>query len=83
MDWRRELLEAVRQVFLRERSILKHALYSQLDLVDTNDAIIHLNQLEHRLAEQVSENIQNCQMFLIFFTAFGQKLYLIIYLKII
>uniref|UniRef100_A0A3Q1JLZ9 A kinase (PRKA) anchor protein 9 n=1 Tax=Anabas testudineus TaxID=64144 RepID=A0A3Q1JLZ9_ANATE len=55
VDWRRELLEAVRQVFLRERSILKHALYSQLDLVDTNDAIIHLNQLEHRLAEQHRE----------------------------
>lgn len=52
-DWRAELLDAVRQVFMRERSVLKSALYSQLDLLDTSDAIIHLNQLEHRLAEQV------------------------------
>uniref|UniRef100_A0A8D2ZU69 Pericentrin/AKAP-450 centrosomal targeting domain-containing protein n=1 Tax=Scophthalmus maximus TaxID=52904 RepID=A0A8D2ZU69_SCOMX len=53
VDWRAELLEAVRQVFLRERSVLKSTLYSQLDLLDTSDAIIHLNQLERRLAEQV------------------------------
>lgn len=33
--------------------MLKSALYSQLDLLDTSDAIIHLNQLESRLAEQV------------------------------
>lgn len=52
-DWRAELLDAVCQVFMRERSVLKSALYSQLDLLDTSDAIIHLNQLEHRLAEQV------------------------------
>ncbi|AWP21551.1 putative A-kinase anchor protein 9 [Scophthalmus maximus] len=52
VDWRAELLEAVRQVFLRERSVLKSTLYSQLDLLDTSDAIIHLNQLERRLAEQ-------------------------------
>lgn len=55
-DWRAELLDAVRQVFMRERSVLKSALYSQLDLMDTSDAIIHLNQLEHRLAEQVRKN---------------------------
>ncbi|XP_054461660.1 A-kinase anchor protein 9 isoform X3 [Anoplopoma fimbria] len=52
VDWRAELLDAVRQVFMRERSVLKSALYSQLDLLDTSDAIIHLNQLERRLAEQ-------------------------------
>ncbi|XP_019957525.2 A-kinase anchor protein 9 isoform X4 [Paralichthys olivaceus] len=52
VDWRAELLDAVRQVFLRERSVLKNILYSQLDLLDTSDAIIHLNQLERRLAEQ-------------------------------
>uniref|UniRef100_A0A3Q2P8S4 ELK domain-containing protein n=1 Tax=Fundulus heteroclitus TaxID=8078 RepID=A0A3Q2P8S4_FUNHE len=51
-DWRAELLEAVRLVFVRERSVLKSALYSQLDLLDTSDAIVHLNQLERRLAEQ-------------------------------
>lgn len=55
-DWRAELLDAVRQVFTRERSVLKSALYSQLDLMDTSDAIIHLNQLERRLAEQVRKN---------------------------
>ncbi|XP_041822985.1 A-kinase anchor protein 9 isoform X2 [Melanotaenia boesemani] len=55
-DWRAELLESVRQVFVRERSVLKHALYSQLDLLDTNDAIIHLNQLERRLAEQDAQH---------------------------
>lgn len=54
-DWRGELLGAVQQVFMRERSVLKSALYSQLDLLDTNDAIVHLNQLEHRLAEQVRD----------------------------
>lgn len=57
MDWRGQLLDAVRQVFMRERSVLKSALYSQLDLLDTSDAIIHLNQLERRLAEQVRNNI--------------------------
>lgn len=52
-----ELLDAVRQVFMRERSVLKSTLYSQLDLLDTSDAIIHLNQLEHRLAEQVRNTV--------------------------
>nr|XP_046181660.1 A-kinase anchor protein 9-like [Oncorhynchus gorbuscha] len=51
-DWRGELLGAVQQVFVRERSVLKSATYARLDLLDTSDAIIHLNQLEHRLAEQ-------------------------------
>ncbi|XP_047239649.1 A-kinase anchor protein 9 isoform X2 [Girardinichthys multiradiatus] len=51
-DWRAELLDAVRQVFVRERSVLKSALYSQLDLLETSDAIVHLNLLERRLAEQ-------------------------------
>ncbi|XP_028978659.2 A-kinase anchor protein 9 isoform X3 [Esox lucius] len=51
-DWRGELLGAVQQVFVRERSVLKRALYTELDQLDTTDAIIHLNELEHRLAEQ-------------------------------
>ncbi|XP_008420385.2 A-kinase anchor protein 9 isoform X4 [Poecilia reticulata] len=51
-DWRAELLDAVRQVFMRERSVLKSALYSQLDRLDTSDAIVHLNQLERLLVEQ-------------------------------
>lgn len=53
-DWRAQLLDAVRRVFLSERSVLKSALYRQLDALDTSDAIIHLNQLEQRLTEQVS-----------------------------
>uniref|UniRef100_G3NJE9 A-kinase anchoring protein 9 n=1 Tax=Gasterosteus aculeatus aculeatus TaxID=481459 RepID=G3NJE9_GASAC len=57
VDWRAELLDAVRQVFTRERSVLKSALYSQLDLLDISDAIVHLNQLERRLAEQHREAI--------------------------
>ncbi|XP_045081973.1 A-kinase anchor protein 9 isoform X2 [Coregonus clupeaformis] len=51
-DWRGELLGAVQQVFVRERSVLKSALYARLDQLDTSDAIIHLNQQEHWLAEQ-------------------------------
>uniref|UniRef100_A0A3Q4H9L3 A kinase (PRKA) anchor protein 9 n=1 Tax=Neolamprologus brichardi TaxID=32507 RepID=A0A3Q4H9L3_NEOBR len=56
VDWRGELLDAVRQVFIKERNVLKNALYSQLDLLDTSDAIIHLNQLERRLAEQDAQH---------------------------
>ncbi|XP_049891352.1 A-kinase anchor protein 9 isoform X3 [Epinephelus moara] len=56
VDWRGDLLDAVRQVFMRERSVLKSALYSQLDLLETSDAIIHLNQLEHKLAEQDAQH---------------------------
>lgn len=53
-DWRAQLLDAVRRVFLSERNVLRSALYSQLDTLDTSDAIIHLNRLEQRLAEQVT-----------------------------
>ncbi|XP_062291626.1 A-kinase anchor protein 9 isoform X2 [Scomber scombrus] len=55
-DWHGQLLDAVQKVFMRERSVLKNALYSQLDLLDTSDAIIHLNQLERRLAEQDAQH---------------------------
>ncbi|XP_055750169.1 A-kinase anchor protein 9-like isoform X3 [Salvelinus fontinalis] len=51
-DWRGELLGAVQQVFVRERSVLKSTLYARLDQLDTSDTVIHLNHLEHRLAEQ-------------------------------
>ncbi|KAJ8000251.1 hypothetical protein DPEC_G00202900 [Dallia pectoralis] len=51
-DWRGDLLGAVQQVFVSERSVLERALYTQLDRLDTSDAIIRLNELEHRLAEQ-------------------------------
>uniref|UniRef100_A0A8C5APF0 Pericentrin/AKAP-450 centrosomal targeting domain-containing protein n=1 Tax=Gadus morhua TaxID=8049 RepID=A0A8C5APF0_GADMO len=53
-DWRGELLGAVQQVLMGERGVLKSALYSQLDQLDSSDAIVHLNQLEQRLAQQVS-----------------------------
>lgn len=43
----------MQQVFRRERDVLKSALYSQLETLDTSDAVIHLNQLERRLSEQV------------------------------
>lgn len=56
-DWRGELLGAVQQVFVRERSVLKSTLYARLDQLDTSDAVIHLNHLEHRLAEQVTEKL--------------------------
>ncbi|KAL0962245.1 hypothetical protein UPYG_G00337570 [Umbra pygmaea] len=52
VDWRGELLGAVQQVFVKERGMLKSARYAQLEQLDTSDAIIHLNQLEQRLAEQ-------------------------------
>uniref|UniRef100_A0AAV2K9K5 Pericentrin/AKAP-450 centrosomal targeting domain-containing protein n=1 Tax=Knipowitschia caucasica TaxID=637954 RepID=A0AAV2K9K5_KNICA len=52
VDWRGQLLDAVQKVFHSERSVLKNTLYSQLDLLDTSDAIVHLNQLEQRLSEQ-------------------------------
>uniref|UniRef100_A0A3Q2XGB4 A kinase (PRKA) anchor protein 9 n=1 Tax=Haplochromis burtoni TaxID=8153 RepID=A0A3Q2XGB4_HAPBU len=66
VDWRGELLDAVRQVFIKERNVLKNALYSQLDLLDTSDAIIHLNQLERRLAEvHFAENKSFCILYLL------------------
>ncbi|XP_077599313.1 A-kinase anchor protein 9 isoform X2 [Stigmatopora nigra] len=55
-DWRAELLEAVRQVFVKERGVLKSTLYGQLDMVDTSDAVIHLNQLELKIAEQDAQH---------------------------
>uniref|UniRef100_A0A3B4D8S2 Pericentrin/AKAP-450 centrosomal targeting domain-containing protein n=1 Tax=Pygocentrus nattereri TaxID=42514 RepID=A0A3B4D8S2_PYGNA len=51
-DWRADLLSAVQQVFLREREVLKVTLLTQLDLLDTRDAVIHLNQLERALTDQ-------------------------------
>uniref|UniRef100_H3DJI4 Pericentrin/AKAP-450 centrosomal targeting domain-containing protein n=1 Tax=Tetraodon nigroviridis TaxID=99883 RepID=H3DJI4_TETNG len=55
-NWRAQLLDAVRRVFSSERNVLKSALYRQLDALDTSDAIIHLNQLERRLAEQDAQH---------------------------
>ncbi|XP_063041826.1 A-kinase anchor protein 9 isoform X2 [Engraulis encrasicolus] len=55
-DWRADLLGAVQQVFQCERNVLKSALYSQLEMLDTSDAVIYLNQLEHRLKEQDTQH---------------------------
>lgn len=41
-------------MFVHERDVLKNVLYSHLERLDTADAVIHLNQLERALAEQVS-----------------------------
>ncbi|MBN3325059.1 AKAP9 protein, partial [Atractosteus spatula] len=51
-DWRGELLHAVQQVFLKERGVLTSALKTHLELLDTSDIVVHLNQLERRLDEQ-------------------------------
>ncbi|KAL4629820.1 A-kinase anchor protein 9 isoform X3 [Arapaima gigas] len=56
VDWQSDLLRAVQQVFLNERSVLKSALYTHLEQLDTSDAVIHLNQLEHRLSEQDAQH---------------------------
>ncbi|XP_036411343.1 A-kinase anchor protein 9 isoform X3 [Megalops cyprinoides] len=56
VDWRAELLKAVQQVFVKDRSVLKSSLYSHLELLDTSDAVVHLNQVEHILAEQDAQH---------------------------
>ncbi|XP_030406395.1 A-kinase anchor protein 9 isoform X2 [Gopherus evgoodei] len=52
-DWRGELLHAVQQVFLREQDVLLAAFQTELAELVTKDAIVLMNQLEHRLQEQV------------------------------
>uniref|UniRef100_A0A8C3PBT4 A-kinase anchoring protein 9 n=1 Tax=Chrysemys picta bellii TaxID=8478 RepID=A0A8C3PBT4_CHRPI len=51
-DWRGELLHAVQQVFLREQDVLLAAFQTELAELGTKDAIVLMNQLEHRLQEQ-------------------------------
>lgn len=55
---------------MNERNVLKSALYSQLDLLDTSDAMIHLSQLESRLAEQVRVRSVFRHFFKLFFADF-------------
>ncbi|XP_048694075.2 A-kinase anchor protein 9 isoform X6 [Caretta caretta] len=52
-DWRGELLHAIQQVFLREQDVLLAASQTELSELGTKDAIVLMNQLEHRLQEQV------------------------------
>ncbi|XP_041101391.1 A-kinase anchor protein 9-like isoform X3 [Polyodon spathula] len=55
-DWRGELLQAVQQVFLKERSVLKSELETHMATLETSDIVVHLNQLENRLREQDAQN---------------------------
>ncbi|XP_050565018.1 A-kinase anchor protein 9 isoform X1 [Cygnus atratus] len=54
-DWRGELLRAIQQVFVREQNVLLAVFQTELaELVGTRDAVILMNQLEHRLQEQAT-----------------------------
>ncbi|XP_025921128.1 A-kinase anchor protein 9 isoform X5 [Apteryx rowi] len=53
-DWRGELLHAIQQVFLREQKVVLAALQTELAEQGTRDAVILMNQLEHRLQEQAT-----------------------------
>ncbi|XP_043365266.1 A-kinase anchor protein 9 isoform X16 [Dermochelys coriacea] len=52
-DWRGELLHAVQQVFLREQDVFLAASQTDFSELGTKDAVVLMNQLEHRLQEQV------------------------------
>ncbi|XP_023082492.2 A-kinase anchor protein 9 isoform X6 [Piliocolobus tephrosceles] len=51
-DWRGELLLALQQVFLEERSVLLAAFRTELTTLGTTDAVGLLNCLEQRIQEQ-------------------------------
>ncbi|NWJ00141.1 AKAP9 protein, partial [Crypturellus undulatus] len=53
-DWRGELLHAVQQVFVKEQNVLLAAFQTELAELGTRDAVILMNQLEHRLQEQAT-----------------------------
>ncbi|KFP91653.1 A-kinase anchor protein 9, partial [Apaloderma vittatum] len=53
-DWRGELLRAVQQLFVREQNVLLAAFQTDLAELGTRDAVILMNQLEHRLQEQAT-----------------------------
>ncbi|NXP75549.1 AKAP9 protein, partial [Ramphastos sulfuratus] len=54
-DWRGELLHAVQQLFVREQNVLLAAFQTELAGLGTRDAGMLMNQLEHRLQDQASE----------------------------
>ncbi|XP_014446039.1 A-kinase anchor protein 9 isoform X3 [Tupaia chinensis] len=54
-DWRGDLLLALQQVFLKERSVLLAAFQTELTALGTRDAVGLLNCLEQRLQEQSIE----------------------------
>uniref|UniRef100_A0A8C6J099 Uncharacterized protein n=1 Tax=Melopsittacus undulatus TaxID=13146 RepID=A0A8C6J099_MELUD len=53
-DWRGELLHAIQQLFVREQNVLLAAFRTELAELGTRDAVILMNQLEHRLQEQAT-----------------------------
>ncbi|NXX91785.1 AKAP9 protein, partial [Centropus bengalensis] len=53
-DWRGELLRAIQQLFVREQNVLLAAFQSELAELGTRDAVILMDQLEHRLQEQAA-----------------------------
>ncbi|KAM4685824.1 A-kinase anchor protein 9-like isoform 11-T11 [Amazona ochrocephala] len=53
-DWRGELLHAVQQLFVREQNVLLAVFQTELAELGTRDAVILMNQLEHRLQEQAT-----------------------------
>ncbi|EPY86151.1 A-kinase anchor protein 9 isoform 2-like protein [Camelus ferus] len=54
-DWRGELLLALQQVFLKERSVLLATFQTELTALGTRDAVELLNCLEQRIQEQSIE----------------------------
>ncbi|NWY72471.1 AKAP9 protein, partial [Erithacus rubecula] len=54
-DWRGELLHAIQQLFVREQNVLLAAFQTELAEMGTRDAVMLMNQLEHRLQEQVTK----------------------------
>ncbi|NXM63537.1 AKAP9 protein, partial [Illadopsis cleaveri] len=59
-DWRGELLHAIQQLFVREQNVLLAAFQTELAEMGTRDAVMLMNQLEHRLQEQAA--IQRASM---------------------
>ncbi|XP_075348912.1 A-kinase anchor protein 9 [Mycteria americana] len=53
-DWRGELLHAIQQLFVREQNVLLAVFQTELAELGTRDAVILMNQLEHRLQEQAT-----------------------------
>ncbi|NXI56853.1 AKAP9 protein, partial [Chloroceryle aenea] len=53
-DWRGELLRAIQQIFVREQNVLLAAFQTELAELGTGDAVSLMNQLEHRLQEQTT-----------------------------
>uniref|UniRef100_A0A8D2N8U2 A-kinase anchoring protein 9 n=1 Tax=Zonotrichia albicollis TaxID=44394 RepID=A0A8D2N8U2_ZONAL len=60
-DWRGELLHAIQQLFVREQNVLLAAFQTELAEMGTRDAVMLMNQLEHRLQEQraAMDSLQN------------------------